>query len=199
MDPLVSSHGVRGIDIGVVGGPRLSALGEGEHKDRSEMPRQEPQDARTYIAAPGSSDVVTEQGQPVLLVAGLRGSQCQQDLALLTGASTGQVPVHGGFGSLVRQVLTPTPKIGGRRCRPPRPAGSSQVHHPMMRQHTDDSLKVTGIDGYAWSDGPRGSLRRSSPSRHRHLRGRLRSHEELLPRRTLDVRGDRIGLEHAGE
>ena len=77
----------------------------------------------------------------MLLVAGLRGGQCQQDLALLTGASTGQVPVHGGFGSLVRQVLTPTPKIGGGRCRPP---GSSQVHHPMMRQDANDSLEVTG-------------------------------------------------------
>ena len=130
MDPLVSGHGGRGIDIGVVGGPRLSALGQGEHKDRSEMPRQEPQDARTYIAAPGLSHIVTEQGQPVLLVAGLRGGQRQQDLALLAGASTGQVPVHGGFGPLVRQVLTPTPKIGGGRCRPAGLAGRRGCTNP---------------------------------------------------------------------
>ena len=59
-------------------------------------------------AAPRFADVVAEQGQPVLLVAALGGGQCQQDVALLAGAPTGQVPVDGGFGALVGQVLAPT-------------------------------------------------------------------------------------------
>jgi hypothetical protein len=77
----------------------------------------------------------------VLLVARFRGGQRQQDFTLLAGASTGQVPVHGGFGPLVGQVLTPTPKISRGRCRPVGLAGSLRVHQPMMGQHA----RSTGI------------------------------------------------------
>ncbi|MDT5013724.1 MAG: hypothetical protein QOH57_5341, partial [Mycobacterium sp.] len=61
-NPLVSGHGCRRIDIGVGGGSRLIALGKGKHKDRPEMTRQEPENPRTYIAAPGLSHVLPEQG-----------------------------------------------------------------------------------------------------------------------------------------
>jgi hypothetical protein len=56
----------------------------------------------------------------VLLVAGLGGGQRQQNVALLAGASTSEIPVHGRFGSLVGQVLAPAPKISGTRCGPTR-------------------------------------------------------------------------------
>jgi hypothetical protein len=133
MDPLVSSHGGRDIDIDIVGGPRLSALREGENKDRSEMAPGIPKRASVYRHV-GAFPYPHRAVSANVARGGPPRRQRQQDLALLAGASSGQIPVHGGFGPLVGQVLTPTPKIGSGRCRPAGLATSSLLHQPMMRQ-----------------------------------------------------------------
>ena len=45
MDALIGGHGGRGVDVGLVGGAVLGSLREGQHKHRTEVPRQEPQHA----------------------------------------------------------------------------------------------------------------------------------------------------------
>ena len=132
MDALVGGHGIGRVDFGVVGRPTLGTLGESEYEHRPEMAGKKTQDARTHIGAARFADVVAEQGQPVLLVAALGGGQCQQDVALLAGAPTGQVPVHGGFGALVGQVLAPPPKISWRRSRPVGVTAAPRVHRSIM-------------------------------------------------------------------
>jgi hypothetical protein len=51
--------------------------------------------------------VVPEQGQPVGFVPAFSFGQGQEDLALFTAAVLRQVPVHGGFGAFIGQVLAP--------------------------------------------------------------------------------------------
>ena len=113
MDLFVGDHGRRGGRFSGVGGAALGALGEGQDEDRAEVPGQEAQKPAAQRGMPGPAGVLAEQLQPVRLMAALGLGQGQQDGALLAGAVLREVPVDGGLGTFVGEVLAPALDVRG--------------------------------------------------------------------------------------
>ncbi len=107
MDALVGRHGLGCVGILVVGRARLGALGESQHEQRPEVPRQEGEESGAQIALERLAEVIAEQLDPVLLVTPLGVGEPHQDLALGTLLALGQLVVDGGFGAFIRQILPP--------------------------------------------------------------------------------------------
>ena len=75
------------------------------------MTGQETEHAGPQIGTPRLADLVSEQIQPVLLVASLGFCDREQNVAFLARASLPQVPIHRRFGAFIGQVLAPAAQV----------------------------------------------------------------------------------------
>ena len=111
VDPLVGGHRVCRVDVGVIRRAGLGPLRQGEHEERAEVAREEREEARAQVSLARCADIIAEQRQPMGLVPTLGLGEREKDLTLLAGLPFREVPVDGGFGALVGEVLPPPPDL----------------------------------------------------------------------------------------
>ena len=107
MDLLIGDHRRGGVGIVVITGAGLEPLHQRQNEHRPEVACEERQGPGAEIGPKRRSDLIAEQGQPVLFVAFLGRGDDGQDLAFLTVVALGEIAVDGGLGAFVGQMSAP--------------------------------------------------------------------------------------------
>ena len=166
VDLLVGDHRRGGVGVVAVIGASLEPLDQGQDEHRPEVTCQKRQDAGAQVRAPGGTDLITEQCQPVLFVAFLGSGDRGEDLAFLAVVALRQIAVDGRLGALIGQMSTPPAQIsgGGFAARPHGPLG---VHRVIMDRPPPpwDSAEryLTAIIGQVPAGAPEAGPARSAP------------------------------------
>jgi hypothetical protein len=111
MDALVGGHRVCSVVIRLVRGPRLRALREREHEDRTELSSQKAEQTSANRPSSFFADLIPEQLDPVGFVAALRVCEREENLALFSLSPTRQIAVNRSLSAFVGEILTPTPNV----------------------------------------------------------------------------------------
>jgi hypothetical protein len=114
VDLLVGRHGLGGVGVLGVGGAAFGALGQGEDEDRTEVPGQETQQLAAEGGRTRFACMLTQKAEPVFLVPALCFGECKQDVPLFALPVLREVPVDGGLGAFVGEVLAPAADIRRR-------------------------------------------------------------------------------------